>query len=152
MQAKRRPLQMTGFQKLISCWIMRESGSHTDILTLVSIVKGSNATSGLRRKFETGPPEPMSTKYSQLRGDIPQSLTNNLYDAQKVGSKNSKNILKFLHKKLGISFYSCGSLTLKSWNKPDWEIPAVQARAEWAKKKQTRSLLNYIFGAATSGI
>lgn len=77
---------------------MRKSGSHTDILTLVSIMKGCNATSGLRGKFETSPTEPMSIKYSQQWGETPifWSLINNVYDAQKAGNKNSKTVLEFL--------------------------------------------------------
>lgn len=47
------------------------SGSHTDAPTLVSVVEESNE---LTRKFQTGPIEPINTKYSQLRGD-PQYLS-----------------------------------------------------------------------------
>lgn len=76
------------------------SSSHTDVLTLVSIVEGSNEPSVPRGQFETGPIEPMSTKYPQLPTRTPpvfKSLTNTIYDAgQKVGNQNSENILKFL--------------------------------------------------------
>lgn len=77
---------------------MRKSSSHNDMLILISTMKRSKATSGLRGKFETGPKESMSKKYLQLWGEPPifQSLINNLYDAQKVGNKNSENILMFL--------------------------------------------------------
>lgn len=50
------------------------SSSYTDVLTLVSIVEGSNEPSVPRGKFETGPTEPMSTKYPQLPGQ-PQYLS-----------------------------------------------------------------------------
>lgn len=137
MQAKRRPLQMTGFQKLISYWILRKSGSHTNILTFVSIVKGSNATSGLRRKFGTGPTEPMRTKYSQQRVEPPvfQSLINHLYDAQKVGNKNIKNMLKFLAQEAWYQHQQLCFTALKPWNWPEWETTVAQARAEWAKQQ-----------------
>lgn len=46
------------------------SRSHTDVPTLTSIVEGSNEPSVPRRKFETGPTEPMSTKYFQLPRDL----------------------------------------------------------------------------------
>jgi len=50
------------------------SSSHAHVLPLVSIVEGSNEPLVLRRRFETGPTEPMSTKYFHLTGD-PQYLS-----------------------------------------------------------------------------